>query len=212
VVEFYPERVGIPEGCPPGYLRWDDRLVYREYSQITKPSGIAPGLNEPPAGLVGTRFGTAWVPAQGGRQAKGSNPYEKVETAARGRHLGAWGFGVLPGSGIASLDEVMGAPANREALDADEPADTAKAKAPNKGELITECLELWERLRQLRNEDDAVKWKAIAEYCQKNYRVDVVTELIADGTPIVDLSRLKAGVLAMMANTLRGWISKATEL
>ena len=46
--------------------------------------------------ILGTRHGTS--KAKGG-----DNAWEKMETAARGRAIAAWGFGVLPGSGIACV-------------------------------------------------------------------------------------------------------------
>ncbi len=50
--------------------------------------------------VQGQRYGTASWP--GGKKA-----WENMETAARGRAIGAWGFGVLPGSGIATLEEMQ---------------------------------------------------------------------------------------------------------
>lgn len=114
-VEFRPE-MGTQV---PGFLDMGDnsgRIIYREYVVIEE-------ILEDPQGerstcLLGSKPGMAWVPHQGGKQAAGSNPYEKVETAARGRALAAWGFGVLPGSGVASVEEVLGARQNRDAMDA----------------------------------------------------------------------------------------------
>lgn len=91
----------------PGMLQHGDgRIVYREHVEISTKDGR----------LVGRRPGMAWVPYSGGSAAAGSNPYEKVETAARGRAIGAWGFGVLPGSGIATLEEMQGVAQNAAAL------------------------------------------------------------------------------------------------
>lgn len=97
-VECVPEKkttTGIP-----GVLSMEDAIVYREYLRITDREGR----------LLGSKPGMAWVPGlEDRRNAAQSNPFEKVETAARGRSLAAWGFGVLPGSGVASLEEMQNA-------------------------------------------------------------------------------------------------------
>lgn len=90
---------------PAGWLfRDNDRLVYRVVATVTKPGALMVASS-----TVGVRYGTAWVPWQGGGGAVKSNRFEKVETSAHGRALGAWGYGVLPGSGVASLDEMLAA-------------------------------------------------------------------------------------------------------
>lgn len=109
-VDFVPE-----PGCSiPGFIDLGDasgRIVYREYVKITA------WLEGKQDTEFGSKPGMAWVPFSGGRQAAGSNPYEKCETAARGRALAAWGFGVLPGSGVASVEEVLGSAANQRAME-----------------------------------------------------------------------------------------------
>ena len=97
MVDFEPEPV-TPTGCP-GMLQMDERVVYREYVRIEAWTTDEDGT--PRIRKLGRKSGTAWVPSRGGSGAVSSNPYEKVETSARGRAIAAWGFGVLPGSGVA---------------------------------------------------------------------------------------------------------------
>ena len=93
-VSFVPE-----EGTAiPGFVEYGDRIVYREYCVIYDGEGKA-----------SRKPGTAWVPGSGGSGAVATNRFEKVETSARGRAIAAWGFGVIPGSGIASFDEMLAA-------------------------------------------------------------------------------------------------------
>ncbi len=54
--------------------------------------------------LGGTHTGTAKMGGTAG--AAKTNPYEDAETSAVGRALGLAGFGLIPGSGIASAEEV----------------------------------------------------------------------------------------------------------
>lgn len=72
--------------------------VYREYLVLRRPvnGDRGQGFYE-----FGRRPGMASL-----KSSDRVPPWEKLETAARGRALGAWGFGVLPGSGIASLEEM----------------------------------------------------------------------------------------------------------
>ena len=107
VVRFTPEPV-TPTGVP-GFISLGDtgengRIIYREYLEILDDDEE-----------IGRRPGTAWVPYEGGSQAAGTNPYEKVETSARGRAIAAWGIGILPGSGIASVEEMQGMWQQKEA-------------------------------------------------------------------------------------------------
>ena len=82
----------------PGLLL-PDRMYLRMYIEIFE-EGVSKGR----------RVGTGSVPPPSERKnAAASNPIEKAETAARSRAIAAWGIGVLPGSGISSLEEVQDA-------------------------------------------------------------------------------------------------------
>jgi hypothetical protein len=200
VVDFEPEPV-TPTGIP-GFVQNDERIVYREYVVISK---LRDGRDEPLR--IGRRPGTAWVPRTGGSQAAGSNPYEKVETSARGRALAAWGFGVLPGSGIASLEEMQGSRDNRTSMDAEQPAQQ-QADRPSgrrsRGDLMTDLLTAAEAIRQARGqEDDEIKTK-LAQYCQQAFGVDVAAEKDEGGMVTkVDLSKLRDGQLQLAINAMR---------
>lgn len=114
--------------------------------------------------------GTAWVP--GGdqrRNAAASNPFEKVETAAIGRALAAAGLGLLPGSGVASLEEAQeavrqqNAPAPRQAGPGT--VDGGRGgKAPSRDELIAAIVTGFEEARQLRQQDEEWKLDKIRSY------------------------------------------------
>jgi hypothetical protein len=89
VVEFIPEPATMTGRIPA--LQTGDRIAYRVVLKITTVDGK----------LVGTRTGMS---AKGG-----GNAWEKAETGANGRAIAAFGIGVLPGSGIASLEEMQSA-------------------------------------------------------------------------------------------------------
>jgi hypothetical protein len=197
-VDFEPEP-STPTGVP-GYLQADDRIVYREYVAISD------GVHR-----LGRRPGTAWVPAQGGSNAAGSNPYEKVETSARGRALGAWGFGVLPGSGVASLEEVQGIAGNRAALDG-EPAPRATRGRPSREQMIESVLTTAESLRQLRGQPEQWVIDRLRQFVEG--RLGVKEAVGEDG--LVDWAKLKDGQIQLLANSLADAVgeaqAQATEL
>jgi hypothetical protein len=160
-VEIEPEP-NSPVGAP-GFLSLEQRIVYREYIKIwqyVKPVSAPTDGAFVPGGEVclGSRNGQAWVPFSGGSQAAGSNPYEKVETAARGRALGAWGFGVFPGSGIASLEEMLGVSENLDAIKAEggngRQARAENTNRPSREALEEKALSAVEKLRQLTSDTD----------------------------------------------------------
>jgi hypothetical protein len=206
-VEHQPE-MHTPDGCPTGYVQYDDRIVYREYvvisvyGRMVQSSVLGGGdkqtltiLDEPI--VLGSKAGTAWVPRTGGSQAKGSNPFEKVETAARGRAIGAWSFGVLPGSGIASLEEMLGVPDNEAAAGRDRGNRRgSEQEMPSREELLEQVAAKGEEARQLlgaATED----WNGqVATYLTEvlMIRGEVLT---ADGN--VDWSRAKDGQLQLAA-------------
>jgi hypothetical protein len=221
VVDFVPEPV-TPTQIP-GYLEHGDRLVYREYVEIWAPQAPAEesqagwliGASGDGYSRLGKRPGTAWVPSSGGKQAAGTNPYEKVETSARGRALGAWGIGVLPGSGIASLEEMLAITGNRAAMDAEAAvigSGTGPAEESPKtdDDLITAILTKSEDLRQRSGQTDGQMLERIAKFASERCNADVVTERSEDGTPTtVDLTRLKRGQLVLMHNRIKETLAQA---
>lgn len=211
-VDFEPEPT-TPTGVP-GYLRMEGRIVYREY--VTIYEGQLDEQND--YRMLGRRPGTAWVPETGGTQAKGTNPYEKVETSARGRALAAWGFGVLPGSGIASLEEVLGARDNQRAMDVRDDVD-ARRGVPRKPrlELVSDAMTLAEEMRQHRGQDESDKLFKLADYAKTSFGVDIVVS-VGDGGLVeaVDLQRLKDGQLQLLLNALedskRRWVAENQDV
>ena len=57
--------------------------------------------------VYGRRHGIATSRKVGGSLIEQSNPWEVAETSAIGRALSAMGYGVLPGAGLASAEDVM---------------------------------------------------------------------------------------------------------
>lgn len=165
-VDYRPEPV-TPTGVP-GYLSFKDRLVYRVYVDVyllfeTRGPGDRDLLPEPV--LLGTRSGTAWVPESGGSNAAATNPYEKVETSALGRAIGAWGFGVLPGSGIATVEEMAAIAGNRAHMEASGGnGGKPQGERQSREELIESTLSTIEHYRQLVGKNDAEMAAQIGAY------------------------------------------------
>lgn len=193
-LDFEPEPV-TPSGVP-GMIQMNDRIVYREYVVVTNKDGRC----------LGRRPGTAWVPSTGGSAAAGSNPYEKVETSARGRAIAAWGFGVLPGSGVASLEEMVGSAQNRAALATIDPEVASQTARMSREEIIEEVLVVAERVRQARGIETEEMSEKIAEYATKNLGVKAV---LKEGT--VDWSKFKDGQLVLTLNQLKQTLVKITD-
>lgn len=165
---------------------------------------------------LGRRPGMAWVPYTGGSQAKGSNPFEKVETASRGRALAAWGFGVLPGSGVASYEEMLGVPANRQGI----AGETGEGERPANGgpqrekpeELIAQILTMAEEARQIRGEAEGWNLANVREYVRRVANVDVMTVPDQDGMPAeIDLKQVKPAALLIVRNGYRERLAKLRD-
>lgn len=199
-VDFEPEPV-TPTGVP-GMLQMDERIVYREYCVIDAPTAEPDGLSATPPGprvRLGRKPGTAWVPKSGGSQAAGSNPYEKVETSARGRSIAAWGFGVLPGSGIASLEEMLGARANERGMLVEETVQGGQPKA-SREEMIAQAMTLQEEMRQEVGDDEAVMVEKTGKYLQERLGVRGCYD---PDTQSIDWSKVKDGQILLLVNSLK---------
>lgn len=185
----------------PGYLQFDDqRFVYREYAQFTAST------SDGEIRSLGRKPGTAWVPASGGRQAAGSNPFEKVETSARGRAIAAWGIGVLPGSGVASVEEMQSARQNQRAIDAEQATETERGRLRmSREDLIQDVLAAGEEFRQASGASEADTLDRMGEYLGgklgiSNVRTD-------EGG--IDWDRVKDGQVRLLATKMR---ERAQEL
>lgn len=149
---------------PAGFVELAERIVYREFCEIATIDDE--GVLTP----LGKKSGTAWVPSKGGQNAAGSNPFEKVETSARGRAIAAWGFGVLPGSGVASLEEMLGAPELRRAMQAER-----VLVEKSRPELIDEVYTTAEELRQIRGIDASEMLGRVAKYVRDTFGKEIAT-------------------------------------
>lgn len=181
-VEFVPEPV-TPTGIP-GFLVLDERIVYREYMRVTDSEGR----------LLGSKPGTAWVPARDGRNAAGTNPWEKVETAARGRAIAAWGIGVLPGSGVASLEEIQAANAAAQNLGG-APAETAPRRS--RDQLLADVQAVSESLRQMRDKS-VEEWNDLL--ASRLSEIGVRFPEGRESGDTIDWSLLSPGHLQMLSN------------
>lgn len=194
-VDFEPEPV-TPTGAA-GYIGLDPRIVYREYVVISNDGSP-----------LGRKPGTAWVPATGGSNAAGSNPYEKVETSARGRAIAAWGFGVLPGSGVASAEEMLGARFNKAHLDVEEAmarGGGGRQSRKSRGDLLQEALTTAEEVRQARGMDEEAMQAKVGTFLTTNLG-------IANGydaeAKIVRWDLVKDGQIQLLINSLRDTLTR----
>jgi len=162
ILNIEPEAV-VPTGMP-GYIRAEDRLVFRVYVEIIDHDGKS----------MGRRFGTAGAKAVGGTNAEGTNPWETVETSALGRALAQWGFGVLPGSGIASVEEMRLAVSNRTfgRSGKQKADDGAKPEKESRQDLITSAVTWITKNREVKQftEDDSNK--RITTWIQGRFSID----------------------------------------
>lgn len=193
-VEIEPEP-NSPVGAP-GFISLEQRIVYREYIKIWQYDEDGDALYK------GVRNGMAWVPFSGGSQAAGSNPYEKVETAARGRALGAWGFGVFPGSGIASLEEMLGIDQNREAIQQERAATGAPAHPTRKPreQLLEDTFTAIEKLRMTTSDTDLGMVQKVGLYLSKTLGA---TSVYDEASSVIQWDLVKDGHLVMVTNFLQ---------
>ena len=159
----------------PGVGKWDRVLICQATIKIEAPTERIDDLY-----TLGVKQGTVrillpekpWIP-----------PIEDGETSARGRALGAWGFGVLPGSGIATLDEMRRAEWR--------PAEKAEPTVKDASDLDPEELtvRLWTGLAQLSEAQDWEPEEALNRI--KGQALAMGVTLRTDGPePPCDLSEL----------------------
>jgi hypothetical protein len=195
---FVPEPV-TPTGVP-GFISLGEgsdqgRIIYREYLEIYEGEK-----------LIGRKPGTAWVPYKGGAQAAGSNPYEKVETSARGRALGAWGIGVVPGSGIATVEEIAQMWENKAAVDQGRrPTTVVGNTRKSREQLLEEADNAMEELRDLSGWSPDEINTQVANYMTNMLGIKNPAKPTEDGKDIeLDWSLPKDGQLVMLTNDLKG--------
>lgn len=227
----------VPEGNPVGFIHWDDkRAVYRVDIEIWQalvpaslaqpasdaadfrgwaglwiPSGRPSGMHAMPPVRLGVRSGQAWVPGMPDPAKKDpriSFPFERVETAAIGRCIAHWGLGLLPGSGVSSLDEMIGQQANRDMVSMAEAQTQKKESQP---ELEKEILDLAEDLRLATGKDLDQKWMMLVERVKRITSEDVAVARDPAGVPVpdesheipVDFHRLRPSQVRLVRNSLR---------
>jgi hypothetical protein len=188
---FVPEPV-TPTGVP-GFISLGDqgeggRIIYREYLEIHDEEGR----------LVGRKPGMAWVPYTGGQQAAGSNPYEKVETSARGRSLGAWGIGVIPGSGIATVEEIAQMWENKAMADQGlRPRSAVGNTRKSRKQLLEESTKAMASLRELSGWTQEEIETQVSNYMTNLLGIKEPVKLV-DGAMVLDWDKPKDGQLVMM--------------
>jgi hypothetical protein len=189
-VDFEPEPV-TPTGIP-GYLQFDgDRIVYREYAVIYDENDR----------LLGRKPGTAWVPAEGGGGAVRSNRFEKCETSARGRAIAAWGIGVLPGSGVASLDEMTTA---QELARVAQITPQGGRVPRNKDDVVEEARLVIAEYQEQTAISDEDMFAKVHAFCLKQF--DKAIERTENGA--IGFGRMKLGEIAIFTNMLRQEVAK----
>ena len=179
------------------------RVVYREACSVWKVMDDGTEL------CLGSKTGTAWVPARGGTQAAGTNPFEKVETSARGRAIAAWGIGILPGSGVASLEEMRGAQQNQRQAQREPRQQQAQgAPATNDPEVLRgQALTMLEEIRQLRDIEHAESLANLAEYARRTFQFETLSE---DGDEIL-WDRWRPAHLQLLVQTLTTQLRKLRD-
>lgn len=208
-VDIRPEPV-TPTGVP-GYLSFQGRLVYRVYVDIyerlvTEVSQEEVDVEEfRQDRLLGTRSGTAWVPETGGAQAAGSNPYEKVETSALGRAIGAWGFGVLPGSGIATVEEMAAIAGNQRYQDRQQ---SNGAVRESREELFETTMSVVEQYRQEAGKSEDEILTQVAAYLSERLGIPDVWDSVKRK---IEWSGVKDGQLAMLRNAMRDGVKRLRD-
>lgn len=196
-LDFEPEPA-TPTGIPGMLQTTDGRIVYREYATFRDLD--TQGYPQPM--VIGRKSGTAWVPYSGGKQAAKSNPYEKVETSARGRALGAWGIGVLPGSGIATMEEMLGVNDNRAAMEAQSQAAGQQGGGDrvSREELLEMAKTLIETVRQRRSIPEDEMADRTGRYLSEQMGIRSVYDAEAHE---VDWAKVKDGQLQLLINSMR---------
>ena len=187
-IDFLPEPV-TPTGAP-GFLQMDTKLVYREYCIIRDKDGRE----------LGRKAGMAWVPLEGAEGAALTNPYEKVETAARGRAIAAWGVGVLPGSGVASVEEVQGALEAKESRSRQRPSESQQAASrPPREALIGDIYTKMEAICKREHLTHEGITNQVVTFVKGQSGLELK---IDEQTGLIDFAGLKDGGLVMLRNSL----------
>jgi hypothetical protein len=175
---------------PGGVLHLGDvpkGTMYREWAVFQRPGGPHEDLvpDEPAWVDMEGRCGMAGVQLASGRGAAGTNPWEKAETAARGRALGAFGFGVFPGSGLASLEEMTYA---AQLETAGRQAAAQGIEEPKGRDALVDALrDGLEELRRIRGAKLEEVLGNFGGYLESTYKTNVIVTA-DDGQTVEDLN------------------------
>jgi hypothetical protein len=159
-VKFIPEPV-TSTGSAGLLALGDGSLAYRVTIKISKDGK-----------LLDTRTGMS--------SRSGKNAWERVETAANGRAMAAWGFGVCPVSGIASLEEMQSADDEQAApkrggkgiVDGGEPRDDEKVLEQLRRNMVV--------LQQMRKISDQESISKAAQWLVDKFHYDLATIMTPD--------------------------------
>ncbi len=192
-VEFVPE-VLTPGDLPTGIINVDP-WVYRE----------AVVIRDEHLEIMYRTSGTS-------KFYGGDYPWEKAETAARGRALGSLGFGVLPGSGIASAEEMQdvntGPPTSSVESGPDEPQTDE--------EKYQRFMERREQYRQAKDMDAGEANETLAAFVTEKFgtvlsKVKVDADHPAEGPVDFNWSELTPGEVTLLTRSFETQLRRLSE-
>lgn len=129
------------------------------------------------------------------------------ETAARGRAIAAWGIGILPGSGVASLEEMRSAQQiDRQQRRGGQQQQAAVPPANDPEVLRGQALTMLEEIRQLRGQERDEALANLAEYARRSFEFETIGE---DGEILWDLWR--PAQLQLLVQTLTAQLRKLRD-
>jgi hypothetical protein len=196
VVEFVPETQTMTNSAGIIFMG-DAKVAYRVTIVIHK------NMEDGSLRLVGSRTGMS--------ARTGANNWEKAETAAQGRALSGWGFGVFPGASIASLDEMQSAEPDEPAPRQKGPSKRSEAygtdNAPSREELVQDIAATMEQIRLLRKLEPLDQEEKNRDYLVKTlrYAFEVVWDPYEQR---VDYSKVQTFHLVTMADQAHQVLAK----
>lgn len=176
-VEFVPEPA-TPTGIAGVLTLTENRVTYR----------VRLAIHEADGRLVGSRTGVS--------SRTGDNAWEKAETAANGRAIGAFGIGVLPGSGVASLEEMQTALQEEIRHRVYGPGGSVTGSpGPSRDQLLQATLVAVEQIRQIRGFSVREQNERIRDFLVRMQVPESVYDPKADR---IDWSQVNAAQLTLL--------------
>jgi hypothetical protein len=141
--------------------------------------------------LYGRRHGVATSRKRDGTPAEQNFPWEVAETSGIGRALSAMGYGLLPGAGLASADDIMRA--MQEAPARAERRARPRAPSPRSGQAAKppapmsayQRQQLIKTYRQLHEVDEAEAEAALEKRFAATFRHGLAEATYAEGTKVM---------------------------